>query len=83
MAGRPRPGFEFTLFDGTGRMRIPYDSRWHREQPFMEWISAGNDPSVREHWLIFIGHGTHDAKTTRFNLEGTRICRPSDLGQST
>lgn len=30
----------------------------------------GESEQQQEHWLVFIGHGTHDAKTTRFNLHG-------------
>jgi hypothetical protein len=70
--------FDFTKLDGTDDTQAD-DSLAHRDA-IMQWISAA-DSSVREHWLIFIGHGTHDAKTTRFNLKGPDISA-IDLGKS-
>lgn len=35
----------------------------------LEWVSKGG-AETDEHWLILIGHGTHDAKSTKFNLVG-------------
>lgn len=70
--------FDFTMIDGTDDAQTG-DTLAHRDA-IMQWISRA-DPSVREHWLIFIGHGTHDAKTTRFNLKGPDISA-IDLGKS-
>ena len=70
--------FDFTMIDGTDDAQTG-DTLAHRDA-IMQWISRA-DPSVREHWLIFIGHGTHDAKTTRFNLKGPDLSA-EELGKS-
>jgi hypothetical protein len=70
--------FDLTMFDGTrdeeaGSAGVDRDA-------ILAWIAAA-DPRVREHWLIFIGHGTHDAKATRFNLKGPDLSA-TELGQA-
>jgi hypothetical protein len=44
------------------------------------WVSTATQ-ETDEHWLILIGHGTHDAKSTKFNLVGPDLSA-EDLGQA-
>jgi hypothetical protein len=82
-AGRWRDassGFEATWIDGTtddqspsgesvsGESASSESVSSHRDQ-VLQWIEQAQ-PSHREHWLVLMGHGTHDAKSTRFNLKG-------------
>jgi hypothetical protein len=46
----------------------------------LDWVSTA-EKETDEHWLILIGHGTHDAKSTKFNLVGPDLSA-DDLGQA-
>ncbi len=39
----------------------------------LAWIKSRQDFQQREHWLIFIGHGTYQQKIAKFNLLGEDI----------
>lgn len=72
--------FDLTMIDGTNDQESEPTSS-HRET-ILRWIAeADSEPRAREHWLILIGHGTHDAKTTRFNLKGPDLSAV-DLGKA-
>jgi hypothetical protein len=36
-------------------------------------LEAASDDRVSELWLVFVGHGTFDGKTARFNLQGDDV----------
>ncbi len=73
-------GFDLTMIDGASDEE-PDPTSSHRET-ILRWIAeADAAPQAREHWLILIGHGTHDAKTTRFNLKGPDLSAV-DLGKA-
>ncbi|MFN9602997.1 MAG: hypothetical protein ACK6A7_06080 [Planctomycetota bacterium] len=70
--------FQFTLFDGTRDEAT--DSVHSQRDAILTWIAQA-DSKEREHWLILIGHGTHDAKATRFNLKGPDLST-TELGKA-
>lgn len=71
--------FDLTTIDGCSQ-ETEIDSAMSHRETILRWITEA-DPAVREHWLILIGHGTHDAKATRFNLKGPDLSAV-DLGQA-
>jgi hypothetical protein len=70
--------FDLTMIDGT--LDGESDPTMDQRDAILTWISAA-DPGDLEHWLIFIGHGTHDAKATRFNLKGPDLSA-AELGRA-
>lgn len=42
------------------------------KERLLDWIARESDPQA-EHWIVLIGHGTHDPASTKFNLRGPDI----------
>ncbi len=42
------------------------------KERLLKWVAEASDAN-EQNWLILIGHGTHDGKSTKFNLNGPDI----------
>lgn len=60
--------------EGSDRDSIEPDTqrnRTHRDA-LLEWVKTASGDE-QEHWLVLIGHGTHDPRATQFNLKGPDV----------
>lgn len=51
---------------------VPASTAPSDKERLLDWIAADAE-TQSEHWIVFIGHGTHDPASTKFNLRGPDI----------
>ena len=69
-AGRARATVRTIGLDGSGGQSGPGDRQ--RLQSTLGHLAGGQSAL----WLVFIGHGTYDGRTARFNLRGPDVSAP-------
>lgn len=72
---------DFQRIDGTTAAQPEGSASTNDRSELLNWIAGAKENSAAEHWLIFIGHGTFDSASAKFNLRGPDI-EAKELGKA-